>query len=57
VKARTAAVDLNAESMQSRVRFIGKVEIRWMLFFACLVPKTVPQASEYTPVSVIAATA
>jgi hypothetical protein len=46
-RAETRIVaDAKEKGAQGRVRVIGKVKARWMLFFACLVPKTVPQFSE-----------
>ena len=46
-KAETRIVaEAKEKSVQGRVRVIGKVEARWMIFCACLVPKTVPQVSE-----------
>jgi hypothetical protein len=45
-EARMAAADAKEKNVQGRVRVIGKVKARWMFFFACLVPKTVPQVSE-----------
>jgi hypothetical protein len=46
-RAETRIVaDAKEKGVQGRVRVIGKVKARWMFFFACLVPKTVPQVSE-----------
>ncbi|HEY8273926.1 MAG TPA: hypothetical protein VIG56_05185 [Pseudolabrys sp.] len=46
-KAETRIVaDAKVDSVQGRVRVIGKGETRLMFFAACPVPKTVPQVSE-----------
>jgi hypothetical protein len=57
-RAETRIVaDAKEESVQSRVRVIGKIETRLMFFVACLVPKPFPKFRKATLVLVIAAAA
>jgi hypothetical protein len=56
-ETRMAAAEVKEKSLQSRVRVIGKIDVRWMFFRACLVPKTIPEVSESALVLLIAAAA